>query len=69
MSTGKLFLTPPSTRISPLERTGLKSPGMLIVERIASLKEPFVQFLAFIDTRSAATQKNGIGSSEKSILS
>ena len=69
MSVGKLLRTPPSTSTIPLVRTGLKRPGIDIVERIAVVMLPLPQFLAYELTTSPATHMNGRGSLEKEMLS
>ena len=40
MSVGKLFFVPPSEKSIESTRTGMKYPGIDIVERIASMSGP-----------------------------
>ena len=56
ISTGKLLRVPPSTRIMLSVRTGVKKKGIDIVERMAVLMLPEVQFFSLRLTMSAATQ-------------
>ena len=69
MSVGELLRVPPSTRTIFWVRTGSKSPGMDIVERIAVVMEPPPQYLAWELTTSPATQTKGMGRSRKEMLS
>ena len=69
MSVGKLLRVPPSTSTMPSVRTGSKSPGTDMVERIASWSDPSPQFLALQLMRSAATHMYGIWKSLNDILS
>ena len=48
------------------ERTGVKRPGMAIVERMAVARSPLCQTLACPVYMSVATQTKGIGREKKS---
>ena len=64
-----MLRTPPSTSTIPLVRTGLKRPGMDMVERMAVVICPLPQYLARALTMSPATHMKGMGSVAKEMLS
>ena len=64
-STGRLFKAPPSTSSILFHSTGENTPGMDMLARMASGKEPESSTTSFPSTTSTATQRNGIGRSEK----
>ena len=64
-STGRLSINPPSAKMCPSQRTGLKIPGNDIVDRNATDSEPCRNTNCFDVIRSVATQANGIGRSLK----
>ena len=68
-SAGMLLSAPPSTSSQSSKLTGVNTPGMAIVARIACASEPLPSTTASACFRSVATQRNGVGRSSKLAMS
>ena len=68
-SAGMLLRAPPSTSSQFSKFTGVNTPGMAIVARIAWASEPLPRTTASAFLRSVATQRNGVGRSSKVAMS
>ena len=65
-STGRFSTIPPSTRSRPSTSTGANTPGADMLARIADVRSPRSSTTRSPVSRSAATARNGVGSSSKS---
>ena len=64
-STGRFSTMPPSTSRRPSTSTGANTPGADMLARIAAVRSPPASTMRAPVSRSAATARNGVGSSSK----